>query len=253
MADISALLWQAQLKAGFARKAINASSDILKNYLNPENVRFVNLEDRVVLKAENMTPEYPLQIGSALFHLRSALDTAIYQIWHDATQTESENIYFPIARNEQKFIESFEPKQRNNWIREKLPKLEAVLVSHIKPWPEGNEMLFNLAKMDNINKHRMIIPILANVAWEGSQYCVSNANGPRAWYYETTFRLYPGGQVVIAGPGETVEITIPGTFHASAVFDTDLPFAGQEVFTVLREMSDTVTDTINILDQHFSG
>jgi hypothetical protein len=91
-------------------------------------------------------------IGDVLQNLRSALDHLIYQLVAIKFTTPPGHISFPIADNPTQYMS---PKFRR--------KIEAAgqeavkRIDALKPYKGGNDILWRLGKLNNIDKHRLLL------------------------------------------------------------------------------------------------
>lgn len=100
------------------------------------------------------TPESIMSItGDILHNLRSALDHLAYQLFIAAggTHAGSRHIQFPIVDN----IGGYEKAKTN--LLQGLATNAIAAVDAIKPYNGGNDVLWRLHKLENIDKHRTII------------------------------------------------------------------------------------------------
>jgi hypothetical protein len=108
------------------------------------------------------TPDcLPLIAGDAIQNLTSALDHLAYQIVCSDTEDNPPNpnwIYFPIADSATKY----EAKKRGKMQGASQETFDAIDL--IKPYKEGNDLLWALYRVNNIEKHRLLLTVGSQAA-----------------------------------------------------------------------------------------
>ncbi len=103
------------------------------------------------------TPEcLALIAGDAVQNLMSALDHLAYQLVLSDTRDNPPNkrvIYFPIADN----ASDYEAKKQGKMKGARQETFDAI--DAIKPYKGGNDPLWNLCRLNNIEKHRLLITV----------------------------------------------------------------------------------------------
>jgi hypothetical protein len=94
--------------------------------------------------------------ADALYNLRAALDHAAFAIARTQTDTGLDKVYFPICRNAKSFKEAM--KEGEHFF----PPTIWAFIDALKPYRGGNELLWTLNKVCNINKHREVTEIGIN-------------------------------------------------------------------------------------------
>ena len=122
-----------------------------------------------------------------------------------------------------------------------------------KPWKEGNFPIWALSRIDNINKHRMILPTLANITWSGSIMQGITPSGGQMMNWNPSITMSPGNHFVVSKTLEPIEFFERGAFTANLAFPGDIPFGGKFVFEVLEELIQCVTRILDALEAHFKG
>lgn len=96
----------------------------------------------------------PLIVGDAIQNLMSALDHLAYQIVCNDTGDKPpnpKNVYFPIADNVTKYVANKHRKMEGA----RQQSFDAI--DALKPYKSGNDQLWTLHKLNNIEKHRMLL------------------------------------------------------------------------------------------------
>lgn len=91
-------------------------------------------------------------LGDIIHNLRSALDHLAYQlVWVGTGKSPSNHVYFPIADDRPKYLE-----QRSRQLKGAAAAAVATL-DGLCPYKGGNDGLWRLHKLNNIDKHRVLI------------------------------------------------------------------------------------------------
>jgi len=110
-----------------------------------QNVYFIDSIQSLPLKVSAI-------IGDVIHNLRTALDHLAYQLVLVGTEEEpSTHIYFPIGNDESDYI-----NRRDRQIQGALPQAIAE-IDALTPYKGGNDLLWQLHKLDIIDKHRVLI------------------------------------------------------------------------------------------------
>jgi hypothetical protein len=122
------------------------------------------------LKLSKPLPTLIVDIASDLVHnLRSALDNAAYAVAVASGRTAPQNAYFPFASSLEHLLKHSLGRCKD------LPMEIQSLFVGFQPYFGGDDVLWTLNEMCNMDKHRMIIPVGNSVvrygaALEGTGY-----------------------------------------------------------------------------------
>jgi hypothetical protein len=108
--------------------------------------------DRIyTIKTRTPIPlELPLIAGLAIHQLRSSLDHLAWQLVEANGHTPGKWTYFPISENKSKYIASSDKVQG-------MSAGAIKLIDAAKPYQGGNDALWALHELDNIDKHRFLL------------------------------------------------------------------------------------------------
>ncbi len=203
------------------------------------------------------TFKYNSIAGDVLQNLMSALDHLAYQIVCNDTEDCPPNpnwIYFPIADDSQKY----EAKKLG---KIKGAKKETVdVIDAIQPYQEGNELLWALYRLNNIDKHRLLITVGSQAG--GINLGQLMAHGVRSeWSSEACKRLesmnifinpankgFPldvGFPLYIGGVGEEVNPILQ--FRFEIALNEPGIIEGKPLLEILHQLTKMVEDIIEIL------
>lgn len=259
------ILWQAFVKLQFADQMFSAAVQHFHSYHASgtgfrEDFIEATQSYQTVLYADLLPWPIPALIGAGIHSLRSSLDTAISVLIARAGGKPDSRINFPVHGTERDLRESFEPgkttcpdckktrpkKATNHEIRSLLPDLERIIMTEFMPWEDGNYALWALSKIDNIQKHRMLVPVAltasGNVDFRSQEGTIAANN---------IWQTFAGQSVLIAQSREPLIITnTPGTM-SELNFPDNIPFRGKPVFEVLTELFKLVNGILVTLQSHF--
>ncbi|MGH8147146.1 MAG: hypothetical protein ACREPY_12510 [Rhodanobacteraceae bacterium] len=152
-------LQSAAAKLARAREHVDAITACVREYLNstPYVISTTRESDtnRLTYFVASVKPtptRVSALIGDAIHNLRSALDHVAYQlVWVAVGTPPSTRVYFPIGDNRERYLE-----QRRHQLKGALSDAIAA-VDAVKPYHGGNDLLWQLHKLNNIDKHRMLL------------------------------------------------------------------------------------------------
>jgi hypothetical protein len=153
---------QLKRKAVWAKKHIGDLDRVCADFIRSNPYTVVREHDRktgeFVFKIATMQPIPPnidLMAGDILFNLRSALDhAAFYFAGIQPHPPATKSIYFPIRDSAAKYMSP-------DCIRE----VQAIghdfkrVVDAVKPYKGGNDALWKLHRLNNIDKHRLLVTV----------------------------------------------------------------------------------------------
>jgi hypothetical protein len=114
-----------------------------------------------VMSAEATPDCLPLIAGDAIQNLMSALDHLAYQlVWSDTAGHPQypDRIHFPVGDDKEKY----EKKKRRHMKGAHEETLEAI--DAMEPYKGGNNLLWALYRLNNIDKHRMLFTVGSQAA-----------------------------------------------------------------------------------------
>lgn len=217
---------------------------------------------RFIMYAQRMPWQVPAMIGSGIHGLRSALDAAVSVIIEGAGGKPGARVGFPVHGTERELKAAFEPGKRvcpdckteretkaAQWeIVKHAPDLQKLILEVFKPWEDGNYPLWALNKLDNLQKHRMLLLVFASTA---ATFNYNTVEGVSAMYNE--WRIRPGMEMEIARSRYQIMHRDPPRLQTSLVFPDGVPFAGEPVFEILKQFVELVRGIIITLHSHFKG
>lgn len=150
------------MKLERAKRQMKELGDALKSFFRTKPYKFSgkpNPQAREVVytmdAVKPIPPEIPLIAGEIIQNLRSALDHLAYQLYCIGTKgaTVNKQIAFPIAESKLKYDE-IKPSRTKGMSSAAIAAIDAV-----QPYGGGNDVLWHLHALNNIDKHRLILTV----------------------------------------------------------------------------------------------
>lgn len=261
-------LWQAAFKLDWADEMFANALNLANRFIQAGNYGFREERDesgaRVIFYCERLPKELPLAIGSGIHSLRSALDAAVSALMEGVTGKPLERVNFPFHQTERELRAEFEPrvshcgscggarqtKAKLHELSEHLPELVDLIFNHFKPWQGGNKALWSLNKLDNFQKHRMLLLTVAAV--RGGVDYVDSAM-PLSSFKGNEWTITSGTQQLIAQSRAKIIETGDRRLDINFKFSGNIPYAGDPVFAVLEELYALVRNILITILNRFEG
>ena len=156
----------AKLKVQRAKKHIRELQSLLDSWIdtNPYQVS-VNEDAKTGLNyvslevTQTIPDDIALVIGDVIHNFRSVLDFIAYEIV-TAAGGSGNRVYFPFEGDR----DSLKASSKYTTIKSVSKKAASLILDTIKPYKTGNYTLWALNKIDNIDKHRLLIPSIQVVS-----------------------------------------------------------------------------------------
>jgi hypothetical protein len=241
--DESKAIWQSFLKTDFCKAEI---------VINASGLQILTVKSDKPLPVELL-----LSIGDAIHNMRAALDYVVSEIldWKDTRLT------FPMAETREELATSFrtEPeivdgktkgKGRNAALELAIKGIGEFFLDQLKPYKSGNDTLWSLGKLDNTDKHRLLIPTVVPLTMNNICAIDNNRNSISG----ASAIIGPGGvaQLVGLGGSSGLRITSQGKATAEIKFNEVGVCQEKPVFTTLQIMLENVDIVIERLGQFVS-
>jgi hypothetical protein len=184
-------------------------------------------------------------VGDVIQNLRSSLDHLAYQlVWIGTGQVPFSHVYFPIAEDASTY-----PAKRDRQVKGAGPQAIAE-IDAVAPYKGGDDMLWRLHKLNNVDKHRILITV-------GSAYHSVNLTAhifrhlPLHWnlpampvpngFFKVADPLFPlkqGAELFIDAPDAKVDDQLQ--FHLDVAFGEPQILDGEPLIATLHQMADHV-------------
>lgn len=236
----------ARLKVDRANKHINDLEDCLGTFLRtkPYNMR-IEVDPKTgenllrFQSTKNIPDDVPLIIGDAVNNLRSALDLMVAEIYRQAGENDT-SARFPFHESRDNLVDTV-----SKGIEAFAPAIASLIVNQIKPHKGGNDLLWSLNKLNVMDKHRLLIPVIGAVELSGVHLEDSNGNV----FEGITLGIDTDGKFFtpISTTGQ-LQIKNYGQPSISISFPFGSPLQGKPVVGSLSELSQLVTGIVETVD-----
>lgn len=186
------------------------------------------------------TAPYPSQlpaiIGDAVHNLRTALDYIVV----DFTGINPDWITLPAARQRHEV----EASERYKAIRRDLPDFADFIIHEIQPYAGGKFKVWELGKLDSIDKHKLLIPITkvsTLLRLDVKDDCGNRITDTFIPVEEGTVLRLPSG-------GRKIKVDHKGYAGIDVCFGHETPFAGLPVLEVLPDLPKMTLQALEALE-----
>jgi hypothetical protein len=189
---------------------------------------------------EKLVSDLALQIGDAVHNLKCALDYAwIGAIERFAPSALGNFAKFPVRHTEDELKAALIGRE----IDFSAPALFNRIVSDIQPYEGGNDSIWSIHKLDILDKHRLLIPIVEFAAISGIE--VENERGEIERNGFTWITPQKAPFYVPVPPGWHVRSK--GELTSGIFFDEGTPVRGMDVPDMLATFSIQALNVVELL------
>jgi hypothetical protein len=134
-------------------------------------------------------------------------------------------------------------------IRDRNAAFSAFILDEIQPYAGGKFKLWEIGQLDNIDKHKLLIPTV-NFSSLG-RFDVEDEHGNR---FVDNLITVPQGRItsIITGMGK-MKINHKGDSGVNIVFGEDTPFPGESVLGALANLPELILEAIEALESFCFG
>jgi hypothetical protein len=186
--------------------------------------------------------EIALIVGDIVHNLRTALDHVIVQILGKRGNRES----FPVAK------EPDNPGTHSTYrlIKEILPDLAALILNKIQIHDTGDASIWSISKLDNIDKHSLLIAVVSIQELIGFGFKSEDHN---IVFSEIRATISEGGRINLASMPGPITITSQGKAAAYILFGEGQPLEGKPILQSLTKMAELTTQALNTIELFWLG
>lgn len=156
---MTACLDSSLAKIGRAKEHLSSLQSEARQYLASEPYKIATRRDpesrRLIYfmsEVRSTPPRLSAMIGDVIHNLRAALDHLAYQlVWVGGGKVPGSHVYFPIADSRELYRE-----QRRKQLKGATPNAIAA-VDALTPYRGSNDVLWKLHKLNNVDKHRVLL------------------------------------------------------------------------------------------------
>jgi hypothetical protein len=253
-----------QLAVAFSKAKIEWA----KNHINgiEQIVKFLTSQDGYIVKSQqdSKSGQYfcyigpkdgipialPLHIGDAIHNLNCVMDYLWSGLARTADPSVASKITFPRHANRQALETELNNSRGNNaLIMQAFPQSKEFILNTVKPYDGPDGIIWSLNKIDNINKHRLLIPV-TNIITFKRDLVIRAQDGSMAIHKA-------GINVKTSGPNLSIGFAAPFEFNddseptISVIFAEDDPFGGEPIFETLVDLTESVTKVVQAFEEVF--
>jgi hypothetical protein len=234
----------ARLKVKRANRYIEELNAVMQAFVNTEFCKVsIDAQNPKCLRVDpvkSLPTDIPLIIGDAVHNIAGALDHMVYAICPD------EDMQFPRSRKR----DNVETSREYGLVKQASPEIANFILNEIQPYPGGKLNVWDIIRLNNIDKHRLLIPLLATTGLV--DLVIEDEN------YNTTsydFLAIIASRTDFVSGAFPYEIKSYSYRHATAgiFFPPGSPFEKQSVAKTLVEVRDTITGILNSLEPLWFG
>jgi hypothetical protein len=241
----SELFHEARLKIKRADHHIAELNEILSSFLKTDfyrlsvekdvNAGLYSLQFRTITGLPEIVPVVISEIAQPL---RSALDYVMCVMVTEAGGRCSRDVQFPISETRQRV----ETIINNGQIKKLTPAVIDHILDGIKPYKDGNNAIYSLHTLNNIDKHRHLMPMTYVAALKD---VTIKAGG--VLFSGCTIVVGEGKKLNLIGMPTEFEFEGYGKPAFVVAFDSGQPFEGQAVVPTLVQLLEEVSSIIDTL------
>jgi hypothetical protein len=139
------------------------------------------------------------------------------------------HIYFPFRGTKQELKDAFGRRPLNLFDQ----RMADLIIDQIQPYPGGNDALWSLNRLDNLDKHRLLIPVAGIVALTGVYAEDENRNV----FMNITLTVSDDGRLLTPiSTGARLHIKNPGQPAIAVMFGTGQCFENESVPKTLSHL-----------------
>jgi len=246
----------ARLKLERANKHIQGLNLTVTAYLN-NHVRNTYIERNKETGGEHLRFDPPnepipndivLILGDALHNMRCALDHLVVEII-GIRNIDRRHTNFPIRETRKDLIATV-----NGGIRKKLPSMADFIIHKVRSYKSGNPALWNLHKLDNIDKHNLLITTVSQIGVSGIS--ATTATGLTVKNM-SLFTVRKRGKlnsppITAISSVKNIEVADYGQPLFDVRFGNGQPYQGQSVLPTLHSIYEEVLNVIEAAESFFS-
>lgn len=190
-----------------------------------------------VTATANLPPELALAVGDTVHNLRSALDYIVTAM----VGKEDNRVSFPMDATWDKLEKSSTLKR----VVSAVPNFDTLLRDVIKPYETGNYALWALGKIDNVDKHKLLIPRysisrVTGISFNSEDQTITATN-------ETVFIQNSHVMSMMQGRSP-FQITNQGKPAISVVFGEGSYFANKPIVPTLFQLCQVTLEAIEAVE-----
>ena len=189
---------------------------------------------------QEILTDVALITGDAVHNLRASLDYAWLTILEALNLPVSKFSKFPFVKTAKELEAALVEKK----IDTASPALFHCMISKIKPYPGGNDLLCALHELDILDKHKLLLTVVSYGGVTGIR--VEDEHG--AEHRGDTWGTFSPGLVYVDFQPQ-IKIKDHGKLTIEVIFGEQSPLQGSEVWYELKMLSATVLHCLSIMEK----
>lgn len=253
-----------KFKIEWAKNHINAVEQIV-NAIIAENANPISIQTNpetgiatVLIGPKQLIPvNLPLHLGDAIHALNSSMDflwSGLARIVDPAIANK--RVTFPRHETRKQLEDTIthalaKPEKGDGAIHMAFPKAKSFILDHVKPYKRTDDpsFIWHLGKVDNINKHRMLIATPHVIRFEDG-LILEGADGSRITHSpETAIRTQ--GYPLKLGLTPPVKISNDPKPTIGVVFGEPEHFTGEPVVETLVNLVEATSKVVELFEETF--
>lgn len=199
---------------------------------------------RLVFDAEPVPAAIALILGDAVHNLRTALDHVAWELVEAAGRKPGKDTYFPIRETREKLVNAVDKGEMKFAGRE----VCRLIIDTIQPYKGGNSALWPLHDTDIVDKHRLLVPVVAITATPLMSIHTAEGGGILNFRIEVP----AGGSQGIFRSATTFKVTTEGKPTFSVFFPEISSFGAKPVIPTLHQLAEVVMGVIDSIERAFT-
>lgn len=192
----------------------------------------------------------PLHLGDAIHSLNGVMDYLWSGLARAVDSELASKVTFPRHEMRESLVHALaNPRGNHALIKKTFPQVDAFILDVVKPYKRPDGGIWSLNKLDNISKHRLLIPITHIIEFRRDLIARAQDGG--------TIIHRAGVRIQTHGPSLAMGFRTPFEFNDDAepildvVFDPNDPFGGEPVVKTLRNLTEAVAEVIKAFEETF--
>ncbi|MBI5557790.1 MAG: hypothetical protein HY885_09150 [Deltaproteobacteria bacterium] len=228
----------------------NIASILQESFSGDRYAAFCDVDPQIknrFLKVKLVKPlpeDLPLLVAELIYHLRSALDQMTVELAR-SNGADSKGVYFPFAGDFKEFIATGTQRKIQS-----LSPSDIEAICNLQPYKGGNDLLWALGKISNIDKHIDLIPVgsiargmtISNATFVAGEEGITLGD-------ETRGRLDDGIVILSVGTGGSIDFKLNTQINITAdvIFGEVEFFKNWSLVPTLHQLTQLVGDIIRTI------
>jgi hypothetical protein len=192
-------------------------------------------------------------MGDAIHNLNSVMDYLWSGLARSVNPVLASKVTFPRDETRQNLVARLAASRGYHAaIKQTFPQIDAFVLDMVKPYKGSDgDAIWSLNKLDNISKHRLLIPTTNIIGFKKDLVVVAADGG-------TIIQKAEAG-IITNGPNMSFGFAAPFTFNDDAeptigvIFERDDPFGTKPVAETLVNLTQAVVEIIKAFEKAFIG